>query len=153
MQTIAEAKEFLKNNYREGTKCPCCGQRVALNPITITYTMAQGLLTLYNKPRVPIHVRELNISSSGGAFAQLSKWGLIVSENNDDETKRTSGKWYITDKGEQFVRGEITIPKKAFVYNNKVREWSSEKIDFRQAMKGRFNYSEVIQRAKDPQLL
>lgn len=142
--TLGEAWDYLRNNIDKGVKCPCCTQRVAENPCTITYTMAQGLLKLYKKPRVAIHIKELGISTSGGAFAQLSKWGLIASEKNYDKTKRTSGEWYITDKGERFVRGEIRVPKKIYIFNNKVRRESNELIDFRQAMRNQFDYSEVI---------
>jgi hypothetical protein len=155
-ETVEEAREFLRLNRVEGTKCPCCYQRVALNPCSITTTMALGLLNLFKLTRdnnEPVHVKDLNISSSGGAFAQLSKWGLIASYVNHDKTKRTSGFWYITQKGEQFVTGQIKVPKKAYIYNNEVKAWDNITVDFKEAIKNNFDYSEVIGESKQAELL
>jgi len=47
-----------------------------------------------------------------------------------DETKKSDGAWRVTAKGLHFLCGTITVPKKAFIYNNQVEGWSDECVSF-----------------------
>lgn len=80
-------------------------------------------------------------------FAELRFWELVTpATDNPDPKKKSSGYWAITDKGKQFVKGQITVPSRILVFNNKFRGFSAKSVDtnFRQAFGNEFNYEEVM---------
>ena len=81
--SIQQGKDFLKESWRKGAKCPCCGQLVKLYQRKITSAMAYGLILLHNLQTDDfIHIenwlKEKNIPSSiRGDFPKLKHWELI----------------------------------------------------------------------------
>lgn len=145
--TIQQAKDYLHNNWKKGVKCPCCGQFVRLYEQKITSGMAYCLLDLFKKSleSEPVHITNIgNASASGGAFAQLAHWGLIASKKNTDTAKRTSGYWYITEKGKRFVRNEISVPAYMFRFDGRCLGFSERSISIKDALTSKFNYSELM---------
>ena len=144
MKTIAEAKRFLHENFKVGTQCPVCRQRVRLDPLKLDATMAAMLCRLSWLPEGFHHVSTLIFSpTTGRNFASLKHWGLIAEQPNDDPKKRTSGQWAMTGKGFDFVRGRLGVPRHALLYNRKCWGMSDEKTNIATALGDKFDYQEL----------
>lgn len=144
--TLDEAKQVLRKNWEQGIECPCCGQFVKRYRRKLTKSMAIGLLSLYKQVDTPgkyIHIKQVE-AVNGGEFAQLKRWGLVHDESNEDDHKRTSGMWTITDEGREFVKGNSNAPMYCYTYNGKTLEFSERLTSFRDALGDRFNYREMM---------
>lgn len=147
METIAEAKEFLRKHFVDGSYCPCCGQQVKLYNRPFNSAQAIGLIKLVrfyaNDPRY-YHVTEIGVTESGGEFARLERWGLISSQVNEDTAKRTSGMWKPTEEGIRFARGITRVPSHILLFNRRTYGFSDTYIDIRDALGKKFNYSDLM---------
>lgn len=124
-ELLREVRQFLKDNVRGGTTCPACHQSVALRPRTIHAAMARSLAALYNEGGVGTLVHAPTVRKAAGLTsrddAMLAYWGLMEPGPARREDGGGSGMWAVTKKGGEWVRGEIVIPKTAWVYN--LRPW------------------------------
>lgn len=147
VDTLARAKIELRQNWKAGCNCPCCGQRVELYERPIVSSAAAGLIRLVRKWRKTsryYHVTELDVSSSGGEFARLERFGLIVQQVNTDTKKRCSGMWLPTSKGIDFVFADISVPRSFFMFDRKFFGFSEETTNIHQALRNKFNYAELM---------
>ena len=147
MITIAEAKEYLRQNFDKGANCPCCTQFTKRYSRKLTSGMAVALINLYNiSDREYVHIERLG-RLNGGEFAQLAHWGLIEEKpNEDDGTKRTSGYWHITLRGVNFVKGSTRVASHVYTFNGKRLGFSETSTDIHEALGKKFNYSELMGR-------
>jgi hypothetical protein len=143
-ETLNEAKQFLRENWERGVRCPCCNRIVKLNPYVIGKGHALVLIEMYKNWREWINVNK-DIKPEGRNFSEAKHWHLIEAMPNDDPTKHTSGIWRLTEEGKQFVRGEITVPAKKYVFNDKVYRTSTKEINIEQALGKKFNYQELME--------
>jgi hypothetical protein len=147
MKTLLEAKEYINTNMDKGCYCPCCNQNVKLYKRPVNATMA---LILINLSKISlsefVHASKLyeGFGHLGGDFPKLKHWQLIEEMPNDDNTKKNSGSWRITDKGVGFLLGDVKIPKYIITYNNECLGFSGEEIDINVALGEKFNYSELM---------
>lgn len=142
--TIGTAKHELRQNWRAGLNCACCGNRVQLYPRPIYSTMCRDLIALYRLGPGWHHNREFKDDVSAGDFHKFRYWRIIEQKPNDDDGKRDSGMWRITELGRDFVEERVSVPKTAYVYNRKVREWSDDSIKIREALGKKFSYPELM---------
>lgn len=153
--TIADAKQYLRENWNKGCNCPACGQRVQLYDYKLYATSAAALVRLYRLGGEFHHVSKYAEAGDGYPraphFAELRFWGLIeaMPKSEDNTKKKSSGFWKITDKGRQFVEGEIQLHSRILVYNNKFQGYSSksEPITIRKAFDNEFDYDELMKGA------
>ena len=160
--TVKQVKEHFNNTWREGTVCPCCKQTVKLYKRNMNAGMACGLIYIYkihnelNKEKTTewikvadeLIARKLNPANL--EYSKLAYWKLIEPKpNTDDPTKRDSGYWKITELGRKFVRGEVTVPAHALVYNGNVRKMAEIHIDIHQALGDKFNYNDLMGESPD----
>lgn len=152
MQSLQEAKTYLKENYEKGTKCPCCGQFVKLYKRKITSAMALGLIYLAKNTEADEYVHIENFfkkqpvpSSIRGDISKLVFWGLLEKQEGlrADGSSR-NGYYKITQLGRNFVHGLVTVSKNIFIYNNKVIKRSDELINIETALGNKFNYRELM---------
>lgn len=152
METIREAKKFIKGNIYEGVECPCCGQFAKAYKRKLYKTQALSLISLYNlsggNTDKYFHVKDIEASfrgSGGGDMAKLRFWGLIQEmEKESDESKRTSGMWRITRKGVLFVTDEMMVLSHVVIYNQKPYGFDGDHISIRDALGEEFNYQELM---------
>lgn len=146
--SITVAKQFLKENWKEGVICPCCNQVVKLYQRKIYATMAILLIALYKQthPKYDfIHINEFRGNNGTGDFAKLRYWEMINEKPNDDNPdKRTSGYWSITQKGIDFITNRIIVPKYVLLYDSRVFGFSDDKISIEQALGKKFKYTELM---------
>lgn len=147
--TIEEARKYLRHNWNDGCKCPACGQHVQLYDYKLFATSAFALIELYKLGNGYHHISEYAEAGKNKQraphFAELRFWGLIEASTNNDITRKASGYWKITAKGEQFVKGEISVPSRILIFNNKFQGFSgkSTNIKISEALGNKFDYSEL----------
>lgn len=125
--------------------CPACEQTVKLYKRKITRTMASQLRSLYD--RGPMTPKELYKAVPGGEQLQVNKlhhWGLLILS-----TKTEDGKYQVTEKGRQFVRGEIAVAKILFVYNDKVEGEGGGTVTFDDCFGEEFDKPEALNVMED----
>ena len=155
MQTLSEAKQYLKDNIQNGVSCPCCNRLVKLYSYNLNSGSTRSLIILYHAHRDNdgdwVHIQRYfaskKMNANGMNYILLKHWGLIESKpGNDDPKKRANGFWRITDKGISFVLGGLALPKYAYVYNNQAIKFSDELVTVREALGKKFDYQELIYR-------
>lgn len=153
MQTIAEAKKYLRENFEEGVSCPCCGQLVKLYKRKITSSMAYGLIILAKNKKVGELVHLLNFFKSienvaagiAGDLPKLRWWGLLEAvEEEREDGNPNNGYYVLTTTRKLFVDGLTKVPKHIFLYNNKVQNKSQEMTTIRECLGDKFNYEELM---------
>ena len=157
METIAEAKEYLRVNWVKGVFCPCCNQRVQKYPININSSLAAALIALHRltteNENLFYHVAEItktaNLKSSCAKnFSILKHWELIVEKPKNeivDSHKRTSGFWSITDLGKDFASGKVTVKSHCWLYNKRCWGFLGEDVLIKQCLGEKFNWEELMQ--------
>lgn len=144
----------LRSDWREtiehdGGHCPCCGKWGKISPQGMNETRALALLWLSRAPtNAEGWVDVPNVGPRwllrGKTHTTLQHWEFVEPGSHQDSTKRADGFWRITDKGKKFIAGTITVPKKAYIYNNAVEGWSDECVSFRDCFGRHFDYQEVM---------
>lgn len=148
METLGEAKQFLRDNWEEGCACPCCGQFVKRYTYNLNRSVGLTLIkifTLHKNHDVWVHVNTEIRPESGGYFSIAKHWGLIVQrEKEETDDKRVSGYWAITAKGRKFIVGEITVPKAVEMFDGRVLKFSDEQITIQQCLGDEFSYKQLM---------
>lgn len=146
--TIDEAREqiFDENTFIKGSHCPCCDQFVKKYSRKLNSLRARSLISLFqqNTKIYPVHISKIAGANTGGEFALLRYWGLIKEARNDRSDKRTSGKWFITAKGCEFVKNNLQVPAYLFIYNNEPIGFSDEMTTIKEALTSKFDYRELM---------
>ena len=154
--TLKEAKEFLRKHYQKGgATCPCCNQFSKEYARPLNAAMAYTLILIYKALPTPswIHVENyLKTTASGGKknlrgdFHKLVFWGLLQKREGEHENGSPRNGFYrISPKGEAFVKGSLSVPSKAFIYNGKVQRFSKDLITIQGALGKHFDYNEIMQ--------
>jgi len=147
--TIAEAKNFLRANFNEGVKCPCCTQLVKLYQVKINTGMIIVLINMYklNKRLNKEWVHPIkDLKTINGDYAKLRFWDLVVSSSDEpDEDKKANGYWRITEKGKDFVENKIRIYEKVKLYDNKSYGNAGRQVNIYEAIKNKFNFKELME--------
>lgn len=154
METLKEARQYLKENYEKGCKCPLCKQNVKLYKRKLNSGMAIFLMGLYwlhkndklqgGFYRNSMVLEYRNIVASSLDYSVLKHFGLIEERINAENNKKNSGYWRLTEKGFSFVKGEITVPMRVHLYNNEVQGFSEEHTTIQQALGDNFDYDELM---------
>lgn len=151
--TIAEEKQRLRQVVlvdKKSTTCACCGQHVSVYKRTINGPACSVLIIMYKFfGKEYVHVQKdfakRGVVAPAMDYIQLSRWGLIEPKTSErDPEAKDAGYWRVTDIGERFIKCLHTVPKHAFVYNNKTYAWSHEVVNIKQALGTKFSYEELF---------
>jgi hypothetical protein len=140
--TLAEAKADLRQNWEKGLPCPCCTQFVKLYPHTINSQIAKTLIQMYRLDKEWVHILQ-ELKPSNRMYSLARFWGLIEARGDTGDQK-ASGYWRLTPRGKSFVEGTITVPKHAYIFNDKVYRFDPEQENIREALGHKFSYSELM---------
>jgi len=153
-ETLEDAKAWLRARFEEGARCPCCDQFVKLYKRKLNSTMARALILVYHYFERPdadewLHVPSyLNWTQALGDAAKLHRWALIEPKGGiRDDGSTKVGYYRITDLGRRFVRGEASVPKYVYLYNQKVVNRSdadTTRTTITEALGDRFDYAELM---------
>jgi hypothetical protein len=154
----------LREKMANGTRCPCCGQQMRIYKYCITGEMARVLLFLYRLfseyPNCqPVHLESVlrkvygTKMPRGNKHSLLRHWGLIGrSETRYSKhlKQRTGGCYTITEKGIDFSKGNIKIPKWIYVYDNVCLGVSlEESVNIVQTIGQKFSLSDCLSEPVD----
>ena len=151
---LADLKHQVEADLEAGAACPCCGQLCKLYTRKLNSQMAVFLIRLVklaeSRPTQPYFgSREItgtadttaHKASSDGTYLRL--WGLIEQAPADDDGNRAR-LWRPTPFGFAFARGDLSVPRYAFVFDNEARRFSmDDHSDIRQALSAPFDYDEL----------
>ena len=154
VDTLEEARDFLKTHAAEGVSCPVCEQFVKKyrRPLNSTMVRQLGALYHYDKkyPRrwvhAPTYLTKLQLDRE---CAKLRHFGLIrerVVTDRGDGSKH-AGYYRITKLGVAFMDKKAVVPKYVVVYLNKVIKVSKKTTDVVTALRDKFSYTELMRRA------
>jgi hypothetical protein len=141
-------KDYLKVLEGEGGDCPCCKRYGKYNGYSITKTDAKALVWIFVNGDKDgwVHMptaspREFMRSKS---FTNMRYWGLIENYPNDNKDVKGSGLWRVTSKAVKYIRGEMQLPKKAFVFDRTLIGFSEQQVFFSECFKDYFDLQQVM---------
>jgi len=144
---------FVQLNKKDGCICPCCGRVCKVYKRSITGTMLKSFSNLNDitygdfifsgDKKTYFHVSEFAYKHKIAEIAKLALWDFIEPLRNEDTAKRCSGKWRITEKGKQFLKGSLSVPKYMHVYNDQVVGQSDKTVRAEDVANKKFNYQEI----------
>lgn len=154
MDTLQEAKKYLRDNWQNGVDCPCCGQFVKRYRRQINSSMSRVLIDLYhfrsaNGPVAYLHVPKFLAEHSRpqvNDYTKLTAWELLEPKRGDREDgSKRNGYWRITEKGLAFVEHRLEVPKYALMYNQKFLGFlEGETVGISATLGKKFNYEELM---------
>ncbi len=155
---VFKAALFTPSHLKKGTSCPVCNQRVKMYKKNIDAEAAKCLINLFwldalQPTKHWFHVdKDIGILMKvSGNWAKLRHWQLIEEMPKDKENKeiKTTGHWRITQKGRDFVRGTLKLPKYVKLYNQSTYGFDTDNgrlIGIEEALGNRFKYNELMNR-------
>tara|TARA_R110000787_G_scaffold153516_3_gene267413 strand:- start:7517 stop:7972 length:456 start_codon:yes stop_codon:yes gene_type:complete len=144
MKSIAEGKQYLRDNFKTGAVCPCCDKYVKAYKRKLNSGIARSLIIMHKLGAVNgkyIHVQnefaKLKLRATTMDYAYAEKWSLI--KDGDD-----IGTWTLTTKGASFVSNQSLLPDYCLVYNGNVYSWSDNFINIDTALSTKYDYDDMM---------
>jgi hypothetical protein len=131
----------------EGGRCPCCDRWGKVNGHAIIETMAMALLWLSRQPVNDegfVDTKKAPAWMVKGKYSLLRHWGLTLKADKQNKKTKGEGLWQVTPKGYQFLRNDLAIPKKVYIYDNALQGFSAEEVYFRDCFGKHFDYQQVM---------
>lgn len=136
--------------FDAGGHCPCCDRWGKVYGRTLNKTMARSLVWLAhhsaNGEWVDVPKTAPRWLLRSNQLATLRWWDLIERHGTDDPTKKHSGFWRATPKGQDFANNRIEVPKKVFTYDADVVDFSDEEVRIKDCIEI-FDYRSVMESA------
>jgi hypothetical protein len=85
-----------------------------------------------------------SLAGNGGDLSKLRYWGLVVEFDATRDDGGRPGLWRITDLGERFVLGRVTVPSHAVVFLARLLRLDGDDMTVRDALGERFDYDELM---------
>lgn len=149
-ESLAEARIRADQEAQEpgGTRCPCCLQHYQLYNRRYNYQMARALVWYVKaagRDRIWLHYRSGPDWLLGSReFTKNKHWDLLERQPHQNGVSKTSGVWRPTRKGQEFVFRNISIPERALICRDKVREFTEATIEIDDVRHVHFNYWELM---------
>jgi len=116
--TLSEARLLLNMELGTGLVCPCCERPAKIRPRGINRSQVIGLLWMYKEYGREFgslqKARQLRGDTDNREESKLRYWGLL-----EESREGRVSVWRVTPLGEAWIRGDVTVPSKAFIYSNK----------------------------------
>lgn len=144
---LAEAKQQFQKELPKGTHCPCCGRPAGYYRVNFNNAMVEGLAWIAKEGKstdtgwVDVQGKAPRRILKARTYMKAALWGLL------EKYKPGAGqgsKWRVTDKGLQFLRSEIRIPKAAMVYDGKVQTFIGDECLVHQLVNKSFDLNDLM---------
>lgn len=145
-EVLDTVRSFVMANRRAGVTCPGCDQYAKEYRRKITGASVRTLAQMYAAHGQEfLHLPSLRGVAENGE-AKLRYWGLVEDMNAVREDGGHTGFWRVTDKGVAFLRGRITVPKYALIYNGQLvaLDDSDGEVTAQQCLGNKFNLAELM---------
>jgi hypothetical protein len=151
----ARKEAFTKAWDKGGVDCRVCERRVEVHRRSISPTMARCLFELrimggrsryIDVKALAKRLRPLMkgiTSNPVSDFSKLGFWGLIVERAERDDSKRASGLWMLTKKGERAILGE-PLPRYCWELFSEPQEFSEEMRTIERACGDEWDYHKLV---------
>ena len=135
-----------------GTTCEVCGKHAQVYRRKFNSRMARVMKDCYrifkDNPGGYLEVGNYIASKYGYISGEHGKlvWWELLEKKMDQESQRggkCNGLYRMTEKGFEFVRGEISVPSHAHEYNSRIIEWEGD-IKITEALGENFDYEELM---------
>lgn len=126
---LPEGLRLDQNNggYKKGCKCPTCHQNILLKPKVIGKMLYQILKFINQHKTVKSDIFKHASKSAYCNWSSLKYWDLIVIDKGENGEKFVS----LSRVGKAFVKNEIALPKRLYVFNDTVRKRPlEEQVEF-----------------------
>ena len=152
--TLKEARDWLRVQVvGDGADCPCCTQFAKVYRRSLNSSMARSLVIMYREHGVNWQDKIATLKAAhvehAADDAKLRYWGLNQEDDRRTDDGRHAGWWRVTAKGGMFVRGLITVPKYAIVFDTKCLGLDGPQVTIRDCLGDRFNLRELMRRPMD----
>jgi hypothetical protein len=164
--TITDARGEWDLTIRDkGGYCPCCDRWGKVYRYGISHAMTKALLWMassHGENWIDMPKQAPRDLIQTYTFATLKWWRLIerlhiekevkVEKNDegeqvlvyaDSETK-SSGLWRVTPIGMMFAKGQVQVPQYVYLYNDTLKDVSTETVYIKDCVGKKFNYSEIM---------
>lgn len=136
---------MLRDSVNTTKKCPFCDQKAAVWKKCVISTAAIDLVRLVKRYRgKPLHIEDFTHKLKDRNFSQLVLWGLVVPAVNDDDSKRSSGMWSPTQRGKDFVAGDLLLSKYVITYANEVVDREGPEHSIRDALGQHYDHAKLL---------
>lgn len=144
--SLEAAQAWLRERLGAGAHCPCCGQFSKIYAERPRAGASRAMVTMYNYVRLDwIHVPSTEqLGREGGAIARMRYWGLLEESTEKRADGGNAGWWRVTPKGLAWMRGEITVPKFAILYNARCYGLYGPATSFEDAIDAPFDLAELM---------
>lgn len=145
--TPDQVLEDLKDEWREtiegdGGCCPLCGKfgKIYKTKLGAGLTLALKWIADHGGQDgwVDVQVKGPRWMLRSKTYPLLTHWNFLESRQH------RSGEWRITDRGRDFINGQILAPLAVFIYDNKKVAVSEETITFRESLELKFDFDELM---------
>jgi hypothetical protein len=130
---FGEARQYLEEHKDDGIRCPLCRQYAKIYKRKLNKTMVKCLRLLYNASRDGHFVHVMTIMAhEARASREIDKvalFGLVESNHERKEDGNKAGYWRIKISGVEFLRGRLSVPKYARVYNGELLGYKGEPVN------------------------
>lgn len=141
--TIQAGKNWLNSQLAKGVRCPLCNQHAKMYRRKINTGMAKSLIRMYRiNQKSWVHVSALGAASR--EEGKLAYWGLVEEQKGPGSHGGRAGYWRVTDDGEQFLLGRMTVSMYALVYNSQCFGFDGPRVGIQGALGTRFDYHELM---------
>jgi hypothetical protein len=160
LRTLAEARQYVHDNMREGVDCPCCDQKVRIYERKLSSIMARALIAFYRYVRrngsdagawfhaLNVLQAEMPSVQGSGDYAKLRHWGLIEAKGEAKEDGNPSnGMYRLTERGVKFALGLVRVPKHVYIFDDHLLDIEREDLsttNIREALGDGFKWDELM---------
>lgn len=143
--SLALARYETHRDASAGTVCPCCDQHVRVYRRRLNASMVRALLTMYRAGGVNEYVHTPTLlAGKRGEEARLSYWQLTQESDGTRTDGGRRGWWRVTQRGELFLSGHITVMSHVLVYNGRCLRMVGEPMSVRDALGAEFDLHELM---------
>lgn len=124
---------------KEKARCPHCGRRMEgrweVLSKGLVWTLVKfkqaviyaGKNDIRPDAMIPLFAGDLETYHKAMANFQKLRFHALVAKVREGGDP-VAGRWLLTRRGSQFLLGNVSIPKRVFVYDNEVKEHDAEEV-------------------------
>lgn len=128
--------------------CPHCGASMIDYKRGFSKDLARCIYRFSRAGGYKVDVSDLALTNPQYSnFQRLRFWDLAVKEENEDGSGK-GGVWSMTQKGWNFVKGEISIPRYAITYRGNVQRFEGENLFIQDVAEGWWFRPRVIEESR-----
>jgi len=145
--SVGEARDWLRDRVAVGAACPCCHQFTKVYRRKINAAMARALFLMWDEGgrerRLYVHVPSID-PTRGGDVAKMQFWGLIEEEKGSRVDGGRAGYWKVTQRGEDWLKRRVTVPKYARVYDGHLLNTTGVAVSVDDALGDEFRLDDLM---------